>query len=382
MDLAGRLASVQAGPPAERTTEFPRVASPALEPRDYASNLGFDNVHYQVLRVERLSYLSCPDSIRRSAADTSENMPILQRRPRHRQRRDEADHSDDDESMNGDGDERGERDESTETQLVKKLVRYALACEYSRTPIRREGIREKVLGPHGRSFKKVFEGAQKQLQVVFGMEMVELPVRDKSTLSVDEQRRVAKSQTKGTASSNTYILVTTIPEPYRSAVIIPPSKIQSSDAEAIHVGLYSLIITIITLNGGELSDHKLKRYLQRMNANVNTPLEKTEAMLQRLIRQGYIVKTVERNPQSDEDAITWHVGPRGKQEVTHEAIASIAREVYGAAANDELEKKLHASLRIAERKSLRRDGSAETERRRGQDGDANGADDEDEDDER
>ncbi|KAL8338527.1 hypothetical protein RB598_007062 [Gaeumannomyces tritici] len=314
-------------------------------------------------------------------------MPILQRRPRHieeddddtraherprqRQRRDEADHSDDDESMNGDGDERGERDESTETQLVKKLVRYALACEYSRTTIRREGIREKV-----------FEGAQKQLQVVFGMEMVELPVRDKSTLSVEEQRRVAKSQTKGAASSNSYILVTTIPEPYRSAAIIPPSKIQSSDAEAIHVGLYSLIITIITLNGGELSDHKLKRYLQRMNANVNTPLEKTEAMLQRLIRQAYVVKTVERNPQSDDDAVTWHVGPRGKQEVTHEAIANIAREVYGAAANDELEKKLHASLRIAERKPPRREGSAEAERHQGHDGDADGAEDEDDGDER
>ena len=28
-------------------------------------------------------------------------------------------------------------------QLVKRLVRYAIACEYSRLPIRREGIREK-----------------------------------------------------------------------------------------------------------------------------------------------------------------------------------------------------------------------------------------------
>lgn len=28
-------------------------------------------------------------------------------------------------------------------ELVKKLVRYALACEYSRMPIRRDGIREK-----------------------------------------------------------------------------------------------------------------------------------------------------------------------------------------------------------------------------------------------
>lgn len=35
------------------------------------------------------------------------------------------------------------RDVSTEDELVKKLVRYALACEYSRTAIRREGIKEK-----------------------------------------------------------------------------------------------------------------------------------------------------------------------------------------------------------------------------------------------
>lgn len=28
-------------------------------------------------------------------------------------------------------------------QLVKKLIRYAIACEYSRTPIRRDGIKER-----------------------------------------------------------------------------------------------------------------------------------------------------------------------------------------------------------------------------------------------
>lgn len=44
-----------------------------------------------------------------------------------------------------DGDERmggvGQRDETS--QLIKNLVRYALACEYSRTPIRRDGIKDK-----------------------------------------------------------------------------------------------------------------------------------------------------------------------------------------------------------------------------------------------
>jgi len=44
-----------------------------------------------------------------------------------------------------DGDETmGDVGESDVTnKLTKSLVRYALACEYSRVPIRREGIREK-----------------------------------------------------------------------------------------------------------------------------------------------------------------------------------------------------------------------------------------------
>jgi len=42
-----------------------------------------------------------------------------------------------DESMDVDG------DVDSQDQLVKKLVRYALACEYQRVPIRRTGITEK-----------------------------------------------------------------------------------------------------------------------------------------------------------------------------------------------------------------------------------------------
>ena len=80
--------------------------------------------------------------------------------------------------------------------FVKKMVRYALACEYQRTSIKRTGITEKgerqvwglavtdklVIGKQRRSFKRVFEAAQKQLQKKFGMEMVELPAREKVTM--------------------------------------------------------------------------------------------------------------------------------------------------------------------------------------------------------
>ena len=68
--------------------------------------------------------------------------------------------------------------------MVKRLVRLALACEYQRRPIRRSDISEKVLGPTGgRRFKDVFAQTQLQLRSVFGMEMVELPAREKITLA-------------------------------------------------------------------------------------------------------------------------------------------------------------------------------------------------------
>ena len=70
---------------------------------------------------------------------------------------------------------------------MKKMVRLALACEYQRRPIRRADISEKVLGSTGaRKFKDVFAQAQLQLRTVFGVEMVELPSREKVTV---QQRR-------------------------------------------------------------------------------------------------------------------------------------------------------------------------------------------------
>ena len=77
-------------------------------------------------------------------------------------------------------------EDSNLDQMTKKLVRMALACEYQRKPIRRADISEKVLGSAGRRFKEVFQKAQLELRNVFGMEMVELPVREKVTA---QQRR-------------------------------------------------------------------------------------------------------------------------------------------------------------------------------------------------
>ena len=87
--------------------------------------------------------------------------------------------------------------------MTKKLVRLALASEYSRQPIRRTDIAAKgqggrswdtlwdlvadgstVLAPSsGRQFKYIFNEAQTQLRTVFGMELTELPQKEKITIS-------------------------------------------------------------------------------------------------------------------------------------------------------------------------------------------------------
>lgn len=62
-----------------------------------------------------------------------------------RRRNDEPESPEDEESEGDEPMDDVQRDASTEDQLVKKLVRYALACEYSRIPIRRDGIKDKGL---------------------------------------------------------------------------------------------------------------------------------------------------------------------------------------------------------------------------------------------
>lgn len=123
--------------------------------------------------------------------------------------------------------------------------------------------------------------------------------------------------------------------------------IPSPEAEATYIGFYTLIVSCICLGGGELSDQKLKRYLSRLNADRNVWADKTELVLKRMEKQGYVISRVERPPvgQDGENTTTWHVGVRAKEEIGVEGVVGIVEEVYGGP-SPELEKKLKASLGV------------------------------------
>ncbi|KAI0153501.1 MAGE family-domain-containing protein [Pestalotiopsis sp. NC0098] len=296
---------------------------------------------------------------RRRTGDQIEDEDEPRRRQSRRQQDSDEEDDDDEQDEDGDIDMAGASDEA---DLVKKLVRYALACEYARLPIRRDGIRDKVLGNNPRAFKKVFDAAQLSLKRAFGMEMVELPMKEKRTLKEKQKQSATqrKAAAQGTASSKTYILVSTLPAAYKTATIITPSRVPSSSEEAEYIGFYTFAIALIALNGGELSNVKFFDYLGRMNADKNLPFDKTENVLLKLTRQGYLEKVIEK-VEGDEDIVTWHVGTRGRVEVPSESIAAFVKEIWKTDIPGDLNKRINKSLGLQGSAALPEDEEEEGE---------------------
>jgi melanoma-associated antigen len=261
--------------------------------------------------------------------------------------------------------------------LVKKLVRLALSTEYARNVLRRAEITAKVFrdadgntqtargggggGASRTAFKDVFAGAQRVLRGTFGMELQELPSREKTSLK--DRRAQASQAANSTRSSNnaatansnkSWILVSVLPTKYKhDARIVVPSRVPAEATEAGYTAFYTLLVALVYLNNGEIQEQKLMRYLKRVNADTNTPWGSWEKTEKRLLKEGYLDRR--KDTLSGEDQITYLVGARGKVEVGVRGVEGLVRSVYGlGAAGDaglgpkmeeaELDKRLNRSL--------------------------------------
>ena len=182
------------------------------------------------------------------------------------------------------------------------------------------------------------------------MTMTELPNKEKVTISQKRAAQRANGNSQGNqASSKSYILTSILPSAFRSPLILHPPKVPSVGAESGYIGLYSFIVSVIYLSeGSRISEGKLERNLKRCNAdNYVLNGEKTENVLKKMERQGYIVKIKDREP-GGEEIIDWVVGPRGKIEIGEKGVAAMVKNVYGKrdVELDDLENKLEKSLGV------------------------------------
>ena len=97
-----------------------------------------------------------------------------------------------------------------------------------------------------------------------------------------------------------------------------------------------------------------------MNLSTSTPLGSTDKLLQRMLKDGYIVRI--KDSSSGEESIEYMVGPRAKVESGDEGVKGLVRGVFGKvdAEAEELEKRLERSLAVdgaKERRVRDRDGA-------------------------
>ncbi|CAD0091916.1 unnamed protein product [Aureobasidium vineae] len=253
--------------------------------------------------------------------------------------------------------------------MVKNLVRLALACEYSRTPIRRNDITTKILGTNNRQFKAVFAEAQTQLRGTFGMEMTELPQKEKVTLA---QRRAAQKSQTTQKNVTSWVLTSVLPERFRQPEILPPSRAPTCELESQYTGLYTFIVSLIYLAGGSLPDGKLERYLKRVNVeeaaaqnSINIMAsggDKTEKLLKRMEKDGYVIKI--RDNSTGEEMVEWMVGPRGRTEIGDSGVRGMVKQVYGDVGDPaELARALERSLGANEVPKRREELAAQSQRK-------------------
>ena len=139
-----------------------------------------------------------------------------------------------------------------------------------------------------------------------------------------------------------------------------------------------------------MQESRLERCLRRVNAEAWTPVDRTDRFLQRLCREGYLVR--HRDVDGGEEVVEYHVGPRGRVEVGVSGVGGMVREVYGFGRSGEddvneegkedFEKRLNRSLGVREvvRDREENNGEGSSSRRGRRTAYEDGDEDEDEDD--
>lgn len=219
-------------------------------------------------------------------------------------------------------------------------------------------------------FRTVFNEAQKTLRDVFGMELVDLPSREKTSIN---ERRKAISQRAAAAtqhetqretqresqrvkdpitSATSWILISCLPAAYKThPALFVPSRAPDEATESTYIALYTLIISIVYLhtpsagpdkdeigqqedNTEPISEAKLMRHLSRVQLSDWAPISgpgggelTTEKLLARMLKEGYLERR--KDSSGGEDVVEWVVGPRGKKEIGRKGVAGLVRGVYG-----------------------------------------------------
>jgi melanoma-associated antigen len=155
--------------------------------------------------------------------------------------------------------------------LVKNFVKYAFACEFTRSPLRRDEISKKgssckggevdvvLEGKYAKWFSEVFRETNVMLEKVFRMTLIELPAKEKHQTVMQKRKSMPTKQgvqlmigvhTRAGPGVKSWIMKSTFPD----HIATLPSLQSENEPDAIYQGLVAVIVSLIYLNNGVLAE--------------------------------------------------------------------------------------------------------------------------------
>ncbi|KAM0247885.1 hypothetical protein ACHAQJ_009678 [Trichoderma viride] len=294
-----------------------------------------------------------PPSQRRRRPVEDEGDSDEDARPRQRQHIEASETEQDEEMSNDDDVEMNGATSRVDEQLAKKLVRYAISCEYSRTLIRRDGIKERGKDVEWRtpaqrmetrkendSTNRATNVSTRKAKPLIQKDICASATQSESSLG-DGATYEVKRTTKDRVGRFYPVFDITGSIPKR----IDPKAIENSKRRArsnIFRILYNARFDDMAERGGAqrteaaaVSDAPQRRSNAGKRKDRGSNEEDGEARIHRP-PVGY----------EGDQTITWHVGPRAKEEVGLDGVIGLVREVYGHPEDEAFDKKLRSSLGI------------------------------------
>lgn len=218
--------------------------------------------------------------------------------------------------------------------MVKNFIRLALALEHTRTPIRRDDVTKRVfVNNHKRCFAQVFDATQQRLRGTFGMELLELPAKQK-TMTMTQMRK-SQSTAKPVKS---WILKSILPPEYKQI-----AQRQHIESERTYTSVLTIILILVGLSD-DVTESRIQSALQRLEWYPETPAGPFDEVIARMVKQTYIERV-----KDEGEGYSLILGPRGKLETleNREEMFEVVARIYKfdeGLARDRLQRILHDTL--------------------------------------
>lgn len=228
--------------------------------------------------------------------------------------------------------------ESDISLMVKNFIRLALASEHTRTPIRREDVSKKVfVNDHKRCFALVFERTQARLKDTLGMQLLELPARDRLRgMTMTQQRKAAHSQASHAATGSTQSAGYKSNKSWVLQNLLPPNLKQISQRQHVesdrnYNAVVTVLLVIVVMSDDQAcTESRAMSALERLGWTPTTPAGPYDDVVAKMVKQGYLER-IKDNQGMDGGTFSLCIGPRGKLETlqNRDELFSVISTIYG-----------------------------------------------------